>query len=176
MNQSIIKIEGLVNECFRGIADHTLGSDVLSPQIKLINNNLKMILELIGEIKDDYSQKPLSTSGSYSQRDIKPDREKKILIKIAYVMSRFDFLIINDILKSDYNQTVTFNFLSHKLDVKSNTLKNYRDMFDPHVKQENSARRGWVGKELFHDFLEIKNSWDTLDYEEIKEKISKIIS
>jgi len=176
MNQNIRKIEELVNECFRGIADHTLQSDVLSPQIKLINNNLKNILELIGEMKEDYSQISISSSNTYFQRDIKPDKEKKILIKIAYAMSRFDYLIINEISKSDYNQSATFNFLSHKLDVKSNTLKNYRDMFDPHVQQENSERRGWVDRELPQDFMEIKNSWDTLDYEEIKEKISEIIS
>jgi hypothetical protein len=134
-----------------------------------------MILELIEEIKDDHSQKSFSPSNHNFQRKSKSKREKKPLIETAYVMSRFDYLIINDIFKSDYNQSEAFNFLSHKLDVKPNTLKNYRDMFDPHIKQQNSERRGWVGKNLPHDFMEIKNTWDDLEYGEIKEKISKII-
>ena len=38
MNQNINEIEVLVNQCFREIADHTLQSDILSPQIKTINS------------------------------------------------------------------------------------------------------------------------------------------
>lgn len=176
MNQSVKEIENLVNACFREIVDHTLQSEVLSPQIKLINSNLKIILELIAEIKKDYLQKPILSSGTNFQREIKSGRERTKLIKAAYALSRFDSKIINDIWKSDYNQTVVFNLLSQKLDVKSNTLKNYRDMFDPHVEQENSNRQGWKDRDLPTDFMEVKNSLDNLGYEEIKIEISKIIS
>ena len=111
----------------------------------------------------------------YSQREIKSDDEKEELLKLAYALSKFDHVIINDILKSNYNQSAVFSYLSNKMKVKPNTLKNYRDLFDPHIKNKRSNRKGWYQRQLSPEFRVIKELWDDLDYKEIKNEISKVI-
>jgi len=176
MDQQINKIEKLIYACFKEITDHTMQTEVLSPHIKEINNNLKSMSDLVEEIKNDPSPRHNIISDSYSKREIKSDDEKESLIKLAYALSRFDYGIINDILKSNYNQSAVFSYLSHKMKVKSNTLKNYRDMFDPYVRQEKSNRKGWYQRQLSPEFRVIKELWDIADYKEIKKEISKIIN
>ena len=118
------------------------------------------------------NKKPISPS-SYGG-GIKKEIDKKQL-QVAYAMSRFDYHIINDITKNNYNQTKIFEFLAHKLKVKSNTLKNYRDSFDPYVKQENSNRKGWWQKKLTHEFKAIKENYDNKTENDIKKELEKIL-
>jgi len=167
------EIEKLVNECFKQIADHTLQSEIISPHIRMINENLKEMSTLLEMVKKD-DDEPDSFYRHRERITIKSS-DKEALIKIAYAMSRFDYQIINDITKNNYNQTEAFNFLSHILKTKPNTLKNYRDMFDPYVEQENSKRKGWYQKELSPDFRAIKDNWDNENYDFIKDEIKTII-
>ena len=108
-------------------------------------------------------------------RQTSPNNERENQIKIAYVMSRFDYNIINDIRGVMQNQKKTFAYLSAIMNVNINTLKNNRDSFDPYVKQENSNRRGWWQKELTPEFKAIKEKYDDKEYDVIKKEIEKLI-
>jgi len=101
---------------------------------------------------------------------------KNAASKIAYVMSRFDYPLINEILKENFNQTGAFEYLAQKLNVKATTLRNYRDRFDPYVKQEKSNRRGWWQVKLTDEFRAIKDEYDKKDREAIKHEIEGILS
>jgi len=175
MTHPVNEIERLIYDCFKEITDHTMQTDVLSPQIKSINANLKAMTELVEKLKTRDSSFNTAYARNYGQRETMRGDEKGNVIKLAYVLSRFDYYIINDILNSHYNQGEVFRVLSDKLKVKQNTLKNYRDAFDPHVKQERSNRRGWHQKELPADFQARKSLWDTRDHDFIKAEIEKII-
>jgi len=171
MKKLVAEIEKHVYSCFKEIADHTMQSEILSPQIKTINEDLKSMSKIIEEMKEHPSLEFTITRGP-ALREKKPDEEKEDLIKIAYGLSRFGHEIINDVARCDFNQGETFKYLSNRKRVKVNTLKNYRDMFDPYVRQEKSNRKGWHQKELPPSFMQIKELWDDLDYSEIKELIS----
>ncbi len=101
---------------------------------------------------------------------------KNAAVKIAYVMSRFDCPIINTVLNKNFNQAQAFEFLAQQLNVKATTLRNYRDSFDPYVKQENSSRRGWWQVKLTYEFQAVKDEYDKKDREEIKSEIEAILS
>lgn len=165
-------IEKLVYACFKELTNHTLQSEVLSPHIKAINHNLENILKYIEQIQG-------SCAKSFSQRDERNYAritERDSILKVAYSMSRFDYQIINDILKKRFNQTETFQYLAEKLNVKTATLRNYRDMFDPYVKQENSHRKGWHQIQLSDEYQAIKKEYDGMDYALIKKEIEIILS
>ncbi len=175
MNKQIDKIEKLIYTCFKEISEHAMQSEILSSHIREINGNLKSMLDLIDQINKKDSLQINTVTKNYSQREVKPNDEKEKILIVAYALSRFNHFIINDILKSKHNQSAVFNYLSHQLEVKVNTLKNYRDAFDPYVKQENSDRKGWYQKKLTPEFIAIKEILDRENRDLIKEKISKII-
>jgi len=98
------------------------------------------------------------------------------IIKIAYAMSRFDYHILNDILNHQFNQTSAYQYLEAKFNVKYTTQRNYRDAFDPYVKQEKSNRRGWWQKKLSPQFQAIKENYDKKGYASIKNEIESILN
>jgi hypothetical protein len=172
MNEIKRNIEKLVYNCFKEITNHTLQSEIISPHIKNINHNLENILKNLEALQDSrLNYKPHS-----GERMIVRSTKKNALIKIAYAMSRFDYHIINDILKNKFNQTEAFQYLAEKLNVKMATLRNYRDMFDPYVKQKFSNRMGWHQKELSPEFQAIKNEYDNKDEATIKNEIETILN
>ncbi len=172
MHETKRNIEKLIIDCFKEITNHTLQSEVISPHIKNINKNLERILEYMDAMKESYT-----THKSHSREQILGrSAEKNNLLKIAYAMSRFDYHIINDISKSYFNQTEAFQYLANKLNIKLTTLRNYRDMFDPYVKQEKSNRQGWHQKELSPEFQAVKEDYDTKDFDTIKNEIETIIN
>jgi hypothetical protein len=172
MNDAKRNIEKLIFDCFKEITNHTLQSEVISSHIKNININLQSILEYLEEIEDNHtSNKTLSR-----ERVLVRSFEKNNILKIAYAMSRFDFHIINGILNCHFNQTEAFQYLADKLNIKLTTLRNYRDMFDPYVKQEKSNRQGWHQKELSPEFQAIKDRYDNEDYASIKDEIETVLN
>jgi hypothetical protein len=171
-NEAAINIEKLVYACFKELTNHTLQSEVLSPHIKAINHHLENILKNLEKIHDSRVN-PISYR---NERNYSKSTDKDLLLKVAYAMSRFDFPIINDILNKRLNQTETFQYLAEKLNVKAATLRNYRDMFDPYVKQENSHRKGWHQLQLSDEYQVIKKEYDGMDYALIKKEIAGILS
>lgn len=171
-NEAAINIERMAYACFKELTNHALQSEVLSPHIKAINHHLENILKCVENVQDSH---PNSISNR-DERNYSSSTERDLVLKVAYAMSRFDYSIINDILKKRFNQTETFQFLAEKLNVKSATLRNYRDMFDPYVKQENSHRKGWHQLQLSDEYQAIKDNYDGMDYALIKKEIEIILS
>ena len=172
MNDIVRNIEKLVFDSFKEISNHTLQTEVLSPQIKSINHNLENILKQLEKLQG-IRKKLKPHSGT---RDFVGSPQKKILVKLAYAMSRFDYHIINDILREHFNQTEAFQYLAKKFTVKTATLRNYRDCFDPYVKQENSNRIGWTQKILPPQFQAIKEDYDSRNYASLKNEIENILN
>lgn len=176
MEKVINEMQKLVYSCFVEITDHAMQSEVLSPQIKKVNDNLKKLSSLIEELTAQKKMLINTEEQHVPSREFIYGNEKQDIIKVAYALSRFDYYLINEILQTQYNQNAVFQFLSRKLMVKLNTLKNYRDMFDPYVRQERSNRKGWYQRELPSEFEARKSLWDVKDEDFIKAEIKKIIS
>jgi hypothetical protein len=171
-NDAKQNIEKLVYACFKELTNHTLQSEVLSPHIKAINHHLENILKYLEKTQDSR----LNPISYRDERNYIKGNDKCALLKTAYAMSRFDYYIINDILKKHFNQTEAFQYLAEELNVKTSTLRNYRDRFDPYVKQEKSNRRGWHQIELADELQAIKDEYDGMDFAGIKNEIEAILS
>jgi hypothetical protein len=176
MEKVIDEMKKLVYSCFIEIADHAMQSEVLSPQVKKVNDNMKELSSIIEELDNQLMTAKNYEARHSSTRDFISGNEKQDIIKVAYALSRFDYYLINEIIQTHYNQGEVFQILSKKLKVKLNTLKNYRDMFDPYVRQEKSNRKGWYQRELPSEFRERKNLWDLKDENYIKDEIRRIIT
>jgi len=164
-------IEKIVADCFKEIADHSLQSEVRSKHIMVINDNLKKILNCL---ESSPNHRTICKVHDRERVNVGGDI-RNAAIKIAYAMSRFDYQIINDILKTHLNQTEAFEYAAGQLSIKMTTLRNYRDRFDPYVKQENSNRKGWWQVELPEEFQAIKDDFDAMNYSEIKNVIGTIL-
>ncbi len=172
MNELRQIIEKIVADCFKEIADHSLQSEVRSRHIKALNDNLKKILECL----ESNPNRRIDYKVHDRERVNVGADKRNAATKIAYAMSRFDYQIINDILKTHLNQTEAFGYAAGRLNLKMTTLRNYRDRFDPYVKQENSNRKGWWQVELPEEFQAIKDEFDAMNYSEIKNEIGAILS
>ena len=100
--------------------------------------------------------------------------ERVDALTVAYAMSRWDTPIVNKIADGSHNQTEAFKYLSGKLGVSVNTLRNYRDTFDSHAKQENSNRQGWK-KDLNDEQQMVKNQYDSESESEMVDVIKDIL-
>jgi hypothetical protein len=175
MEKKIIEIQKVLNSCYRDLANHALQKEVLSPQIKKFRDKLNELSSLIEEIDAEQLLAKKSETQHFFTRAHISQNEKEDLIKIAYALSRFDFYLFNEILKTHYNQTEVIRLLAKKFKIKPSTLKNYRDKFDPYVEQERSERKGWYKKQLEPKFKARKSAWDGKDESYIKAEIEKII-
>ncbi|HAW08422.1 MAG TPA: hypothetical protein DCW42_04525 [Bacteroidetes bacterium] len=164
-------IEKLVYDSIIQLNKHSFQTEIISPHIKIINENLEAILNYLNKADNDY---PIQRTHVLERHFMGFDKRSNLL-KIAYALSRFDYHIINEIFNKRFNQTECFQYLAEKLNVKLTTLRNYRDIFDPYVKQEKSNRRGWYQKALSDEFQAIKNYYDTKNYSEIKTDIEIIL-
>jgi hypothetical protein len=165
------KIEMFVYDSFREIADHAFQEKVNSRHIRKIKNNLTEIMSIC--------QKEIeSVAPAVAIRTRIKDSSRMNILKIAYAMSRFDYPIINKILGTRYNQSETFNRLEKLTGVKSATLKNMRDRFDPYVEQEgkDKKRKGWHQVQLSSDYEEIRKRYDKEGEDFIAEEIKSLLS
>ncbi|TAL15594.1 hypothetical protein EPN96_12585 [bacterium] len=163
------RIRGIADECLNELMEHLLQNSVNSAHIKNVRDKLLEIKHLCDAEEGSLPQPPTSAT----RRRLGGSKKEDVL-KIAYAMSRFDYPIINEILKTSYNQTEAFDYLEKITGTKATTLRNHRDRFDRHVKQEASARKGW-DVELAAELRPIKREWDQLSREQIKEELTKII-
>jgi hypothetical protein len=175
MEKFIKEIQKCMNSCFAQLADHAMQSEVLSPQIKRINENLKKISSLLEDLNDEHTLAKKDEAKIFLTRDSITESQKQDMIKVAYALSRFDYQFFNKILQTRHNQGEMILLLADKLMIKSTTLRNYRDMFDPYVKQERSERKGRHGQELPPIFKAQQSAWDGEDENFIKAEIEKII-
>jgi DNA-directed RNA polymerase subunit F len=166
--ETLQKIELLVSDSFREIADHAFQDEVNSQHVKKIKNNLSEILAVCQKDIDE-------VSSVIAHRTRLEESDKFNILKIAYAMSRFDYHILNKILGTRYNQSESFNYLEKLTKVKATTLKNIRDRFDPYVKQERSERVGWHQVQLTPDYQDIKNIYDKKDESFISHEMKEIL-
>jgi hypothetical protein len=87
-----------------------------------------------------------TTRGVADRERLEPETRRDVLLTALY-LSRFGHKGL-----SLGNQDQTFEQAAVLLGVKKNTLKNYRDSFDPHTE---SHRRGWWQAELAADLREL---------------------
>lgn len=158
-------VERLISDSFKEITDHMFQDEVQSVHIKNVKNNLSQILELCRK----------ENQGNPEGRIPLDDSTKSSVLKFAYVMSRFDYYIINDILDEKFNQGEAFKYLEKITKVKATSLRNHRDRFDPYVKQERSNRVGWHQHELSDEHLAVKSRYDEMDYDSIKTDIEGLL-
>jgi len=201
MNSLNGELERTIKDCFKEINNHTLQSAVISPHIENINHNLENVLSLIENINDN---SPVTEKrGNFEKRVAEP-LENEALLKISYAISRFDYQIIIDILKSEFSQKETFYYLTEKLNIKSSlineymmksdfsqaevlnylaeklntdtsVLKNHIDMFKSYSEQEERNTSGWDQKKLFSEFKTVKDKYDTKSYDVVKAEIEAIL-
>ena len=152
----------------KNFADHAFQNEVNSPYLKQIMDNISE-MELICQ-EDSESGYTL-----ISQRTKLHDSDKNDLLKIVYAMSRFDYPIISAITGKDYNQTEAFNYLEKITGVKSTTLKNMRDRFDPYIIQTRSKRKGWHQVELLPEYEKIKSLYSYKDEVFVKQELAEIL-
>jgi hypothetical protein len=180
MEKTINEIERLLGSCFKDLADYAMGLERPSPkQLSNINTNLRQISSLIEKLKTE-QEKTSKIEKIYTRNSI-PKEEKKDLIKVAYALSRFNHEFFYDILHYEYkqprlSQKKTISILSDLFIVKSTTLRNYRDMFDPHIQQERSDRKGRNNEKLPPDFEDLKSQWESKNEDSIKDEIKNILS
>ncbi len=170
-NETRRKIEMLVYDSFREIADHAFQEKVNSRHIKKVKNNLSEIMSICQK-----EIEPVAPAVAVRTRIV--DSRRINILKIAYAMSRFDYPIINRILKTRYNQSETFNRLEKLTGVKSATLKNMRDRFDPYVEQEgkDKKRKGWHQVQLSADYEEVRRRYDKEGEDFIAEEIRSLLN
>lgn len=161
------KIIALVTASYKNLAEHAFQTEVNSPYLRQVKDNLAEIEKLC------QSPQPVMSAPIRKIRNTITD--KTSLLKIAYAMSRFDYPLIQSITNSSYNQTEAFDFLARTTGTKATTLKNMRDQFDPYVKQERSNRKGWHQAELPSEYKAIKNQYDKKTEEDVTTEIIKIL-
>lgn len=152
----------------KSFADHAFQTEVNSGYLKKIMDNISEIERICKEDSE-------GNQSIISQRTRLPHDDKNDVLKIAYAMSRFDYPLINTITGMHQNQTEVFTYLEKTTGVKSNTLKNMRDRFDPYVTQNRSNRKGWHQAELLPDYKNIIDLYSEKDEKFILQQIAEIL-
>jgi hypothetical protein len=99
------------------------------------------------------------------RRSLNGNREALIA---AYYMSKYEHENLHF-----GNQTETFDHFAEKYKINCNTLKNYRDYFDPHT---GSHRRGWHQVDLSPQFKEIHNEFMLYEEPKLREIVLQSLS
>ncbi len=109
-------------------------------------------------------KKVIKRKRTYTQ--ILSAEQKEKVHKVAFYLSKYEH---EGIFEEDLNQGETINKLANKLNVKPNTLKNKRDLFDPYCSKK---RVGWVQQAKLSDELqEIFDNYKSKSNEEILKEI-----
>ena len=166
------KFENLISNCKSELLNHTLQSEVASPHIKNINSYLDECLNILQKNSQENPEIKRSRAAK-----VNADVKSKILF-FAYCMSKWDYLFTNTLTGNTFNQSEAFEYLADKLKTKVGTLRNYRDEFDSHVKQNRSNRQGWK-KPLnleFRAIIQQYNSYSEANLIKIGKNILRDIS
>lgn len=172
-------IDKLVAKCLEEVVEHLFQDTVNSDHIKNIRNALMDIRQCL----DDPSELSQGSSGfaqmatntRMSPKAFGDDFTKKAALEIAFAMSKFDYVLFNNLYELSLNQGEVFEMTAAFLGVKSTTLRNYRDTFDSHVSAvRGKQRKGWK-KELPPDFKAALQRLNHLDEEEVMKLIAETL-
>jgi hypothetical protein len=162
------KLENLVRDCESELLNHTLQNEVVSPAIK----NIKSILdECLSILQKDWEQTPKTRVVRFPR---KSGAERENLLFFAYCISKWNHQFFNKVKGRIFNQTQVIEYLADKLGTNANSLRNYRDLFDSHVEQQNSDRRGWL-KPLNDEFKDVIQKYDSKSEDELVEIAKEIL-
>lgn len=161
------------------LMEHMMQDCVQSKHIKALKDNLLAIRQVISERRD--GEENQSVPATPQMPRIIPrcsgfGGDKSEVLKMAFVLSKFNHVFFNNMFGLQLNQTEVFEMVASILEVKSSTLRNYRDAFDNHVKQVNTdkPRQGWK-KELTTDLQVVKETFDPYKEEEMQHEIRKTL-
>lgn len=91
----------------------------------------------------------------------------------CYFIANYLSLYGHEDLFPNYSQDKSFEVISRKLNIKKNTIKNWRDMYDGH---NDSSRKGWYQVELPSNMQEIKIRCELLSKEEFLAEVKQILN
>lgn len=90
---------------------------------------------------------------------------------VGYYLSRFDRDAYQKL--GFGNMTETHETIGSILEISSNTIKNFRDAFDPYHK---NSRKGWWQRELWHFEKEIYQGFQAYSEKELYDLVCKILT
>lgn len=143
---------GLINNCKSELLNHVLQDQVASDHIKKVSKYLDNCLDVLtsNNLRESINSRRPRIIGN----------SKNNALFFAYCMSRYDHPFMEAVIGEKLNQSEAFSYLAEKLNVKPATLRNYRDLFDPHVKQTRSDRQGWQ-KEITPAYQSILDQYNS---------------
>ena len=99
------------------------------------------------------------------------EENRKLALLVAYYLSKFN----NNGLKNLGYKTFTqaYNDIGERLNVKPNTVKNWRDEFDP---LHENKRHGWYQRELRPSRLDIVEKFKDISEDAFIQIVSEILS
>jgi hypothetical protein len=133
----------------RQLADESYDDSVASVVAKLL-------------LRRERTEAAPSARESVERERMEPEVRRKVLL-VALYLSRFDHQALGL-----GNQDQTFERAAALLGAKKNTLKNYRDWFDPHTE---SHRRGWWQAELPDGFQQLLSQYGSLAEPDLRARV-----
>jgi hypothetical protein len=125
----------------------------------------KLLLRVRPQESARVSDSPTESGAEIDARNYEhiPDDMRDVVLTAAYYLSRFQH---NQLGLG--NQDQTLEQLADRLHVKKNTLKNYRDRFDPHT---GSGRRGWWQATLSPELKGVIDRLQGCSEEQVREMV-----
>ncbi len=169
LREKILKIESTAKKCHELSIMRGYDDDLKEMLLKIIIDSNRIIegIENDPDVLSGAVKRRIFPGGIHTKDRIEENRREDIHI-VAYWMSKYEHVD----LFPQYNQTDAFNYLSGVLGIKHNTLKNYRDSFDPYT---GSHRRGWVDGPRSDMNRRVFNRLEKLNREEVLEMVKRII-
>lgn len=163
------KLKESVAKCLDELVEHLLQDNVNSIHIKNIRNTLLSIKQSLADGVGSPSEIPTpvlwTANTRTSTQAFGSDSNKEAALTIAFAMSKFDYVLFNNLYSLSLNQGEVFEMAAALVGIKPTTLRNYRDTFDSHVTAvRGKQRQGWK-KPLTQEFQEILEHNNSLDEE-----------
>ena len=173
------KIDNHVTVCLEEVVEHLLQDRVNSSHIKNIRNGLIEIRQCLENLSETPQTFPSGVKWKVNTRTstkvLGGDLGKDSILVIAFAMSKFDYVLFNNLYSLNLNQGEVFEMVAALLGVKSTTLRNYRDTFDSHVVAvRGRQRKGWK-KPLPPEFKVVMERLDSLDEDEMANVVAETL-
>lgn len=142
-----------------------------------------VFFELLSKIEQLEQKKLLQ----HTEKTAVPDESKtrsytkmKDDLKIeGYKIANYLSLYSHEDLFPMYSQDKALELIAETLNLKKNTIRNWRDMFDWHNKNNNkreNSRKGWENCILSQPMEKIKNEYGSMPKEEFLAEVKQILN
>lgn len=154
----------------------------------ILNNeqaSKSVFFELLSKV-EQFEQKELISKYGREQKIVMEDNKIRTYTKIGeglkidgYKVANYLSLYSHEDLFPNFSQDRALEEIACTLNMKKNTIRNWRDMFDWHnrnnIKKEN-VRKGWVDCNLPQPMEEIKNEYGSMPKEEFLAEVKQILN